>query len=66
MFENVQQRSFSKAVTPNDYEFLSKAVQNETRVVAGVAVVIVGGTYAMFKVLNKLAGLGMPETCCIE
>ncbi len=43
--KNVRERTakmFSKASTPNDYEFLSKAVQNETRVVAGVAVVIAG------------------------
>ncbi|MYM60559.1 hypothetical protein GTG28_15105 [Vibrio sp. OCN044] len=33
---------FAKASTPNDYEFLSKAVKNETDVVAGVAVVIAG------------------------
>ncbi|MFA0252498.1 IS5/IS1182 family transposase, partial [Vibrio sp. 10N.222.54.F12] len=26
----------------------------------------VGETYAMIKALNKLTGLGMPETCCID
>lgn len=33
---------FSTVSTPNDYQFLVKAVKNETRVVGGVAVVIVG------------------------
>ncbi|MGD8119466.1 hypothetical protein [Vibrio sp. TRT 2004] len=43
--KNVRGRTasmFAKVSTPNDYEFLSKAVQNETKVVAGVAVVIAG------------------------
>lgn len=42
---NVRERAasmFAKVSTPSDYEFLSKAVQNETKVVAGVAVVIAG------------------------
>ncbi|WP_299143862.1 hypothetical protein [uncultured Vibrio sp.] len=43
--KNVRERTasmFAKVSTQNDYEFLSKAVQNETKVVAGVAVIIAG------------------------